>query len=74
MLQNSYYLNLLFTCHTAKDTTNKNTIGEGWNMRIKEHHLILTKRNIKHVNNWKNLSHHNLDLSIRIHVTLIIIQ
>lgn len=39
----------------SKKTTNKNTVGEGRNMRIKEHHLILTKRNIKHVNNWKTL-------------------
>lgn len=29
----------------------KNTIGKGWNIRVKEHHLILTKMNIKHVNN-----------------------
>lgn len=33
----------------------KNTIGKGWNIRVKEHHLILTKMNIKHVNNWKTL-------------------
>jgi len=49
----SKLVSMLYTCHTAKDTTNKNTVGEGWSIRIKDHHLILTKRNIKHVNNWK---------------------